>query len=73
MKRDIKDFVSQKGFLNTTLNKLPGFLDAQKAHLFVMYAKAIFQIKFEQTMSFNGANLSFDNFYLNQCLISFSY
>jgi hypothetical protein len=28
------------------VNKLPGFLDAQTANLFVMYTKARFQIKF---------------------------
>jgi hypothetical protein len=34
------------------VNKLPGFLDVQNANLFVMYAKARFQIKFEQTKSY---------------------
>jgi hypothetical protein len=42
MKRDITDFA--------TVNNLPWFLDAQ--NLFVMYAKARFQIKFEQTKSY---------------------
>jgi hypothetical protein len=31
------------------VNKLPGLLDAQNVNLFVMYAKARFQIKFERT------------------------
>jgi hypothetical protein len=37
-----------------TVNKLPGFLEAQNAILFVkyMYAEARFQIKFEQTKSY---------------------
>jgi hypothetical protein len=34
-----------------TVNSLPGFLDAQNANLFMMYAKARLQIKFEQTKS----------------------
>jgi hypothetical protein len=32
-----------------TVNNLPGFLDVQNANLFVMYVKARFRIKFEQT------------------------
>jgi hypothetical protein len=35
------------------VNNLPGFLDAQNANLFVMYAKARFEIKFEQKKSYN--------------------
>jgi hypothetical protein len=47
MKRDIKDVVSPNVGLNTdTVNKLPGFLNAKNANLFVMYAKAKFQIRF---------------------------
>jgi hypothetical protein len=34
------------------VNNLPGFLNAQNVNLFVMYAKAIFQIKLEQTKSY---------------------
>jgi hypothetical protein len=50
MKRDIKDFVSQKPRSKYhTVNNLPGFLDVQNAYLFVMYVKARFLIKFEQT------------------------
>jgi hypothetical protein len=50
MKRDIKDFVSQKRRSKYyTVNKLP---DAQNANLFVMYEKARFQIKCEQTKSY---------------------
>jgi hypothetical protein len=41
MKRDIKDFGRPKYY---TGNKSPGFLDDQNANLFVMYAKARFQI-----------------------------
>jgi hypothetical protein len=38
MKRDIKDFVSQKRRSKYhTVNYLSGFLDAQNANLFVMY------------------------------------
>jgi hypothetical protein len=45
IKRDIKDFVSQKPRPKYyTVNNLSGFLDAQNANLFVMYVKAI---KFE--------------------------
>jgi hypothetical protein len=33
------------------VNKLPGFLDAQNANLFVMYSKARSQIKFEHRQS----------------------
>jgi hypothetical protein len=53
MKRDIKDFVSQKrrSKYHTTVNNLTGFLDVQNANLFVMYANARFLIKFEQTKS----------------------
>jgi hypothetical protein len=44
MKRDIKDFVSQKRRSKYhTVNSLPyhaGFLDVQNANLFVMYVKA---------------------------------
>jgi hypothetical protein len=36
-------------------SKFPGFLDAQNANLFVMYAKARFQIQF-------GAHFLFDYF-----------
>jgi hypothetical protein len=47
MKRDINDFVSEKRRPKYyTVDKLLGFLDAQNANLFVMYAKAISQIKF---------------------------
>jgi hypothetical protein len=49
MKRDIKDFVSSKYH---TVNNLPGFLDIQNANLFVMYVKARFLIKFEQSKSY---------------------
>jgi hypothetical protein len=50
MKRDIKDFVSQKRRSKYhTMNNLPGFLDLQNANLFVMYVKPRFLIKFEQT------------------------
>jgi predicted cation transporter len=53
MKRDIKDFVSQKPRSKYyTVNNLSEFLDAQNANLFVMYVKARFQIKFEQTKSY---------------------
>jgi hypothetical protein len=53
MKRDIKDFVSQKRRSKYhTVNNLPGFLDVQNANLFVMYVKARFLIKFEQTKSY---------------------
>jgi hypothetical protein len=38
MKQDIKDFVSQK--CRYKYYKLPGFLDAQNAKLFMMYEKA---------------------------------
>jgi hypothetical protein len=52
MKRDINDFVGQKRRSKYyTVNNLPGFLDAQDANLFVMYAKARFQMKLEQTKS----------------------
>jgi hypothetical protein len=38
MKRDINEFVSQKCWSKYyTVNKLPGFLDAKNANLFVMY------------------------------------
>jgi hypothetical protein len=40
MKRDIKNFVSQKHTGRSkyhTVNNLPGFLDVQNANLFVMY------------------------------------
>jgi hypothetical protein len=60
MKQDIKDFVSQKRMSkHHTVNNLPGFLDVQNANLFMMYVKARFLIKFEQT---NGAHFLFDNF-----------
>jgi hypothetical protein len=50
MKWDIKDFVSQKRRSKYyTVNNLPGFLDAQNANLFVMYAKARL---FEQMKSY---------------------
>jgi hypothetical protein len=50
MKRYIKDFVSQKRMSKYhVVNNLPGFLDVQNANLFVMYVKARFLIKFEQT------------------------
>jgi hypothetical protein len=53
MKRDIKDFVSQKRKSKYhTVNNLPGFLNVQNANLFMMYAKAIFLIKYEQTKSY---------------------
>jgi hypothetical protein len=53
MKRDIKDFISQKHRSKYhTVNNLPGFLDVQIANLFVMYVKARFLIKFEQTKSY---------------------
>jgi hypothetical protein len=53
MKRNIKDFVSQKRrSIYYTVNSLSAFLDAQNANLFVMYVKARFQIKFEQTKSY---------------------
>jgi hypothetical protein len=53
MRRDIKDFVSQKRRSKChAVNNLPGFLDVQNANLFVMYVKARFLIKFEQTKSF---------------------
>jgi hypothetical protein len=46
VKRDIKDFVSKKcGSKYYTVNKLPGFPDAQNANLFMIYAKVRFQIK----------------------------
>jgi hypothetical protein len=72
MKRDIKDFVSQKRRSKYyTVNNLPGFLDAQNANLFMRYAKAIFQINSEQTKSYMRPIL-----YLIissvQCLISIS-
>jgi hypothetical protein len=42
---NFKDFVSQKCRPKySKVNKLPGFLDAQNANLFVMYVKARFQI-----------------------------
>jgi hypothetical protein len=47
MKRDIKSKT-----LVHTVNNLPGFLDIQNANLFVMYVKARFLIKFEQTKSY---------------------
>jgi hypothetical protein len=53
MKRDIKDFVSQKRWSKYhTVNNLPGFLDVQNANLFVMYVKARFLIKFDLTKSY---------------------
>jgi hypothetical protein len=53
MKRYINDFVSRKPRSKYyTVNNLPGFLDVQHADLFVIYAKARFQIKFEQTKSY---------------------
>jgi hypothetical protein len=53
MKRDIKDFGSQKPRSKyCRVNKLLWFLDVQSTNLFVMYAMARFQIKFEQTMSY---------------------
>jgi hypothetical protein len=65
MRRDIKDFVSQKGRSKYhTVNNLPGFIDVQNANLFVMYVKARFLIKFEQTKSHNGGHFLFDNFEL---------
>jgi hypothetical protein len=52
MKPDIKDFVSQtRRSKYYRVNKLPGFLDAQNPNLFVMYAKARFQTKFEHSGS----------------------
>jgi hypothetical protein len=42
------------------VNKLPGFLDAQNANLFVVYAKTRFKIKFEQSKF--GAHFLFDKF-----------
>jgi hypothetical protein len=61
MKRDIKDFVSQKRrSKHHTVNNLTGFLDVQNANLFVMYVKARFLIKFEQTKSY--AHFLFNNF-----------
>jgi hypothetical protein len=53
MKRDINlRILSVKNVgLYYTVNNLPGFLDAQNANLFVMYANARLQIKFEQTKS----------------------
>jgi hypothetical protein len=48
MKRDIKDFVSQKRrFKYHTVNNLP-----ENANLFVMYVKARLLIKFELTKSY---------------------
>jgi hypothetical protein len=62
MKRDIKDFVGQKRRSKYhTVNNLSGFIDVQNANLFVMYVKARFLIKFEQTKSY-GAHFIFDNF-----------
>jgi hypothetical protein len=53
MKRDIKDFVSPKRrYKYYSVNNLSGFLDSQNANLFVIYVKARFQIKFEQTKSY---------------------
>jgi hypothetical protein len=53
MKRDIKDFVNLKRRSKYhTVNNLPGFVDVQNANLFVMYVKARFLIKFEQTKSY---------------------
>jgi hypothetical protein len=53
MKQDIKDFVNQKCRSKyNTVNRLPGFLDAQNSDLFVMSAHARFQIKFEKTESY---------------------
>jgi hypothetical protein len=53
MKRDIKDFVSQiRRSKYYAVNNLPGFLDVQNANLFMMYVKARFLIKFEQTKSY---------------------
>jgi hypothetical protein len=54
MKRDIKkDFVSQKRRSKYhTVNNLQGFLDVQNANLFVVYVKARFLNKFEQTKSY---------------------
>jgi hypothetical protein len=64
MKRDIKDFVSQKRRSKYyAVNNLPGFLDVQNANLFVMYVKARFLIKFEQTKIIYGAHhFLYDNF-----------
>jgi hypothetical protein len=53
MKRDIKDFVSQKRRSKYhTVNNLPVFLDVENANLFVMYVKVRFLIQFEQTKSY---------------------
>jgi hypothetical protein len=54
VKQDIKDFVSQKrrSKYHTVNNFIPGFLDVENANLFVMYVKARFLIKFEQTKSY---------------------
>jgi hypothetical protein len=59
MKRDIKDFVSQKRSRRSkyhtacTVNNLPGFLDVQMLiYTYCMYFKARFLIKFEQTKSY---------------------
>jgi hypothetical protein len=65
MKRDIKDFVSQKRLgLNTiyAVNNLLGFLDVQNANLFVMYVKARFLIKFWADKVIYGPHFLFDNF-----------
>jgi hypothetical protein len=60
MKRDIRDFVSQKRrFKYYTVNKLPVFLDAPNANLFVMqrqdFKSNIGKVK-------NGDHFLFDNF-----------
>jgi hypothetical protein len=58
MKRDIKDFVSQKR--GCKYNKLQGLADARNADLFMMYANERFQIKFEQSKY--GDHSLLDNF-----------
>jgi hypothetical protein len=53
MKRDIKDFVSQKRWSKYhTVTNLPGFIDVKNADLFMMYVKEIFLFKFELTKSY---------------------
>jgi hypothetical protein len=47
-----------------TVNKLPGFLDAQNANVLRDVCKARFQIKFEQTLSYMVPIFYFDNFLL---------
>jgi hypothetical protein len=65
MKRDIKDFVSQKRRSNSkyhTVNNLPGYLDVQNANLFVMYVKAWFRNQIWADKVIYGAHFLFDNF-----------